>query len=129
MPTSISGALFTVKIGSTAYSAQVMDGSIDGSTNVVEEFTLGPNQIVTATSTSTTVSINGLYDGSSGIYDALWTAFSGKTSVWVQLTDGTSKQWAGTVVIETLNVPFGAQDSSKFNCTLRGPLTRGAITT
>jgi len=129
MPTSIAGALFTVKVSGTAYSSQIMDGSIDGSTNVVTEFTLGPNQIDTATSTSDTVSINGLYDGSAGIYDALWTAYKARTSVFVLITDGTAKQFAGNVVVESLSLPFGAQDSSKFSCGLRGPLTRGAITT
>lgn len=128
-PTSIAGALFTVKVGGTAYSHQIMDGAINGSTNIVTEFTLGPNQVDTATSTTDTVSINGLYDGSAGVYDAMWTAYKARTSIFVLITDGTAKQFAGNVVIESLNLPFGAQDSSKFNCSLRGPLTRGAITT
>lgn len=128
MPTSIAGAQFVVKLASTEYSAQIMDGSIDGSTNIVTEFTLGPNQVDTATSTSDTVSINGLYDGASGIYDALWTAYKDLDAVVVEIKDGGSKKFTGSVVVESLNLPFGAQDSSKFNCSLRGPLTRASYT-
>lgn len=128
MPTSIAGSSFTVKVASTSYSAQIMDGEIAGSTNIVTEYTLGPNQIDTATSTTDTISINGLYDGSAGIYDALWTAYKGLVAVAVEITDGTAKKFTGTVAIESLNLPFGAEDSAKFSCSLRGPLTRASIT-
>ena len=128
MPTSIAGALFTVKLASVAYSSQVMDGSVDGSTNVVTEFTLGPNQVETATSKVTTVTINGLYDGSAGIYDALWAAFDGLSTVAIEIADGTAKKFSGSVLVESLNLPFGAEDSSKFSCSLRGPLTRASYT-
>lgn len=129
-PTSIAGALFTVKAGATTptdYSHQVMDGEISGSANIVDEFVLGPQQVTTATSTSDTVTINGLYDGSAGFYKALHDAYKALTPLDVEIAGGNLK-FAGDLHVESLSLPFAAQDSSKFSCTLRGPLTVTVVT-
>lgn len=120
-PISIAGALFTVKSGATDYSHQIMDGDIAGSANIVDEFVLGPQQVTTATSTSDSVSINGLYDGSAGFYKVLWDAYKALTALSVTIT-GDDGVWTGSLLVESLGGSFSAKDSSKFTCSLRGPL-------
>lgn len=125
-PISIAGAVFTVKVGSTQYEHQIMDGDISGSANIVDEFVLGPQQVTTATSTSETVTINGLYDGSAGLFKAVWDAYKGLDALAIEIV-GDDLKFAGSLNVESASVPFSAQDSAKFSVSLRGPLTATVV--
>jgi hypothetical protein len=120
-PISIAGAKFTVKSGTTDYSSQIMDGEIAGSANIVDEFVLGPQQVTTATSTSETLTINGLYDGSAGMFKAMWDAYKALTPLSIEVV-GDDGKWTGSLHVESCAVPFSAQDSAKVALSLRGPL-------
>lgn len=126
--TSIAGYTVTVKFGSSYYSAQIMAGTVTRAINVTTEHTLGPNQVDTATSKTDTININGLYDGADGIYDALWASTETLSTVAVVLYDGSAKKWSGNVLVQDLPFEFDAENSSKFSCSLIGPLTRATGT-
>lgn len=128
MPTTvISGSTFTVKAGATDYSAQVRNGSIDGSANIVTEYVLGPATAVSATSTEDTVSVDLLYDGDSGFYMALYTAYKAMTGLAVEITGGaTTGKWTGTLLVESLSASFDAQQAASCTATFRGVVTFAA---
>ena len=72
MPVStLAGALFTVSVDSTDYSAQITDGSISTAPQVERIRTLGPNVAYTQTDIESTADINFLYDEFTGFYGAL----------------------------------------------------------
>lgn len=124
--TIISGSLFTFKAGSspTDYSAQVRNGSIDGSANIITEYVLGPASATVGTSTEDTVSVDLLFDGDSGFYMALYTAYKALTALAVEITASTGAgKWTGSLLVESLSTQFDAQNASSCTATLKGAVT------
>ena len=123
---ALPGSSFTFKVGSTPtdYTIQVRNLTIDGTANVIDEFTLGPNQTTVATNTADAVSLDMLYDADTGAYQALWTAYKALTPLQVIIAQGTTgTKWTGAnMIVATLNLSADAQQTSSFTCTLQGPL-------
>lgn len=129
--TIIAGSTFTFKAGPTPtdYSAQVRNGSINGTANIVTEYVLGPASATTGTSTEDTVNVDLLFDGDSGFYLALYTAYKGLTPIAVEIAAGTTQgEWTGTLLVESLSAEFDAQNASSCTATFKGNVTFAATT-
>ena len=123
---ALPGSSFTFKLGATPtdYTIQVRNLSINSSANVIDEFTLGPNQTTVATSTADSVDLDLLYDGDTGAYQALWTAYKALTPLQVIIAQGaTGTKWTGAAsIVKAMSLVADAQQTSSFTVTLQGPL-------
>lgn len=125
--THIAGSSFTVTVGTTDYSAQVTDGTIDRTANVVKTKTLGPNTVATQTDKEDSVSCSFLYDATTGFYKAVWDASEALTPLTVKIVGGAGT-WTGSLSVSQLGAEFNAEDVSTCSATFEGSLTFAATT-
>ena len=121
--TVIAGTTFTVKAGTTDYSAQVRNGSMNGTANTVIEYTLGNHETPITTSRTMDSDVDFLFDGDSGFYMALYTAWESLSLIDVEVTGGAlDGTWAGTVAVSSLSASYDAQDTASCTATFSGVL-------
>jgi hypothetical protein len=125
--THLAGAEFTVKIGATDYTAQITEGSIERTANVVKTKTLGPNTVATQTDREDSLSVSLLYDEESGLYKALHDATDSLSAVAVEIVGGGGKWTSSSMSVSSLSAQFNAEDVASCSATLEGLLAFAAV--
>jgi hypothetical protein len=95
----VAGSQFTVTVGATAYTDQVTTGTITTSPTITRTKTMGSVNF-SQTDLDSTISIDFLYDGQSGMYETLYTAAAAGTSVGfvIAATGTTAGVWTGSAM-------------------------------
>lgn len=119
---SLAGALFTVKVGTTDYSAQITDGTVGTTPTVDRVRTLGPNAAYVETDIEHNADVNFLYDEYTGFYKALDDAAVAGTGLSCEITGGGGK-WTGTLYVSNLSVSYAADGLSTCSASFMGDLT------
>lgn len=120
---SIAGSEFTVQVASTAYSAQVTSGTITQTSTITRTRTLGGGNAFTQTDLISALSVTFLFDGDSGMYNALENAATAGTSLAVTIDDGTNTTWAGAAMyVESVEVSYDATGVATATASLTGTL-------
>ena len=120
---SIAGSAFTVQVASTAYSAQVTSGTITQTSTITRTRTLGGGNAFTQTDLISALSVTFLFDGDSGMYNALENAATAGTSLSVTIDDGTNTTWAGAAMyVESVEVSYDATGVATATASLTGTL-------
>jgi hypothetical protein len=120
---SIAGSAFTVQVGATAYSAQVTSGTITQTSTITRTRTLGGGNAFTQTDLISALSVTFLFDGDSGMYNALENAATAGTSLSVTIDDGTNTTWAGAAMyVESVEVSYDATGVATATASLTGTL-------
>jgi hypothetical protein len=120
---SIAGSAFTVQVASTAYSAQVTSGTITQTSTITRTRTLGGGNAFTQTDLISALSVTFLFDGDSGMYNALENAATAGTSLAVTIDDGTNTTWAGAAMyVESVEVSYDATGVATATASLTGTL-------
>ena len=118
----ITGAQFTVSVGSTSYSAQVTSGTITTTPTVTRTKTLA-SIAFDQTDLNSTVTIEYLYDDNSGLYLALQTAITAGTSLAVSI-HGATGAWTGTAMWpDTADVKYDAAGIAMATVSMQGTIT------
>ena len=124
---SVAGAAFTVEVDTTAYESQVTTGTITTTPTITRTKTLS-DVAFDQTDLNSTMSIDFLYDETSGLYDALQTAIDTPTSVAI-IVDSASGRWTGsTMYIDGLDLSFDATGVATASLSLTGTVTFGSQT-
>lgn len=118
---SITGAEFTVEVGTTLFTDQVTTGTITTTPTVVRTKTLG-DVAFNQTDLNSTVSIEFLYDDNTGMYDALQTAIAAGTSVALEIVGKTGTWTATAMWIESAEVSFEAAGVATVSASFTGDL-------
>lgn len=120
--TSITGAQFTVEVGATPYTDQVVSGTITTTPTITRTKTLG-SVAFDQTDLNSTISIEFLYDDNTGLYDALQTSIAAGTSLAVEVV-GAAGTWTGSAVWpESLETSFEATGVATATVSFTGPVT------
>jgi hypothetical protein len=120
---SIAGSAFTVQVASTAYSAQVTSGTITQTSTITRTRTLGGGNAFTQTDLISALSVTFLFDGDSGMYNALENAATAGTSLAVTIDDGTNTTWSGAAMyVESVEVSYDATGVATATASLTGTL-------
>ena len=120
---SIAGSEFTVQVASTAYSAQVTSGTITQTSTITRTRTLGGGNAFTQTDLISALTVTFLFDGDSGMYNALENAATAGTSLAVTIDDGTNTAWVGAeMYVESVEVAYDATGVATATASLTGTL-------
>jgi hypothetical protein len=121
--TSIAGSAFTVTIGATAYTSQVVSGTISMQNNFSMVDTLDETAY-TVSRVKHEVSLEFLYDTETGMFGALYTAANAGTAITVAIVGGDAK-WTGTtsMYVSALEGSFETTGPATATCTLIGVMT------
>lgn len=120
--TSIAGATFTVEAGATDYSAQVTTGTVTTTSTITRTRTLGPSNAFSQTDKISAVSLSFLFDGASGLFDALQTVADSGASIACEIAGG-SVTWTGAAMyVESVETTFDATGVAMCSCSLTGTL-------
>lgn len=120
---SIAGSEFTVQVASTAYSAQVTSGTITQTSTITRTRTLGGGNAFTQTDLISALAVTFLFDGDSGMYNALENAATAGTSLAVTIDDGTNTAWVGAAMyVESVEVAYDATGVATATAALTGEL-------
>ena len=120
---SIAGSEFTVQVASTAYTAQVTSGTITQTSTITRTRTLGGGNAFTQTDLISALSVTFLFDGDSGMYNALENAATAGTALAVTIDDGTNTTWAGAAMyVESVEVSYDATGVATATASLTGTL-------
>jgi len=106
---SVAGAAFIVEFGNPAvqYESQVTSGTVTTTPTIVRTKTLD-SVAFDQTDLNSTMSIEFLYDGNTGLYDALQTAIAAAATIKVEITSGVGI-WTGlTMSIESAEMTVEA---------------------
>lgn len=122
----LTGKQFTVKSGTTDYSAVVTTGSTTASASSETIQTLAGSEVISQGVEDTT-SCEFLYDEASGFYKLLWDAIHAGTTVAVEIVGGTGK-WTGTLLVTDLGNEFPADGAATCTAEFSGELTFAAVT-
>ena len=118
----ITGAQFTVSVGSTSYSAQVTSGTITTTPTVTRTKTLS-SVAFDQTDLNSTVSIEYLYDDNTGLYNALETAITAGTSIAVSI-NGATGVWSGSAMWpDSSDVKYDAAGVAMCTVSMQGTVT------
>lgn len=119
---SVTGASFTVKVGATAYTAQITDGTVVQTPTISRIKTLG-DVAYPQTDKESSASLNFLYDEETGLYGALNTASLTGAGLSIEIVGGDAK-WTGTMYVNgDLSVSYAADGVATCSCSLIGSLT------
>jgi hypothetical protein len=120
---SIAGSEFTVQVASTAYTAQVTSGTITQTSTITRTRTLGGGNAFTQTDLISALAVTFLFDGDSGMYNALENATTAGTSLAVTIDDGTNTTWTGAeMYVESVEVSYDATGVATATASLTGTL-------
>lgn len=120
---SIAGSEFTVQVASVAYSAQVTSGTITQTSTITRTRTLGGGNAFTQTDLISALAVTFLFDGDSGMYNALENATTAGTSLAVTIDDGTNTTWTGAAMyVESVEVSYDATGVATATASLTGTL-------
>jgi hypothetical protein len=120
---SIAGSEFTVQVASVAYSAQVTSGTITQTSTITRTRTLGGGNAFTQTDLISALAVTFLFDGDSGMYNALENATTAGTSLAVTIDDGTNTAWTGAeMYVESVEVSYDATGVATATASLTGTL-------
>jgi hypothetical protein len=120
---SIAGSAFTVQVASVAYSAQVTSGTITQTSTITRTRTLGGGNAFTQTDLISALAVTFLFDGDSGMYNALENATTAGTSLAVTIDDGTNTTWTGAeMYVESVEVSYDASGVATATASLTGTL-------
>lgn len=119
--TSFAGSVFTVKVGSTTYTAQITRGGVSTAPSKTKTKTLGPNTATTKTDVQDSATFDFLYDGDSGFYKALWDDAHDLDSAGLTVEiHGGGGEWNGTMSVDDLGIEFPAEGettcTASFSC-------------
>jgi len=121
---SVAGAAFTVEVDTTGYESQVTTGTITTTPTITRTKTLD-SVAFDQTDLNSTMSIDFLYDETTGLYDALQTAIAAGSTVAV-VVDSASGRWTGsTMSIDGLDLTFDATGVATASLSLTGSVTFG----
>jgi len=118
---SITGSQFIVKVGTTAYSEQVTDGTVTHTPTISRTKTLG-GVAYPITDQVWTVKISYLYDEEAGFHGALNTGAIAGTGLTVEI-DSADAKWTGTMYVTSTEVKFAADGVATGTAELIGSLT------
>jgi len=122
---SVAGAAFTVEVDTTGYESQVTTGTITTTPTITRTKTLD-SVAFDQTDLNSTMSIDFLYDETTGLYDALQTAIAAGSTVAV-VVDSASGRWTGsTMSIDGLDLTFDATGVATASLSLTGSVTFGS---
>jgi hypothetical protein len=120
---SIADSEFTVQVASVAYSAQVTSGTITQTSTITRTRTLGGGNAFTQTDLISALAVTFLFDGDSGMYNALENATTAGTSLAVTIDDGTNTAWTGAeMYVESVEVSYDATGVATATASLTGTL-------
>jgi hypothetical protein len=119
---SVAGAAFTVKVGAVQYEDQVTSGTVTTTPTVIRTKTLS-DVAFNQTDLNSTISLDFLYDESTGIYDALQTSIAAGTSIAVEVEAAVGKWTGGAMWIDSCDVTFDAAGVATCTVSMQGTVT------
>jgi hypothetical protein len=122
---SLTGAVFTVTIGATPYSAQVTEGTLTATPTIARTKTLG-DVAYPITDLVHTAKIAYLYDEEAGLHGALNTAGIAGTALTVTVAS-TGADFTGSMYVESLEMTFTADGVAMGAAELIGTLVLAAV--
>jgi hypothetical protein len=118
---SVAGAAFTVKVGATSYEDQVTTGTITTTPTIIRTKTLS-DVAFNQTDLNSTISLDFLYDETTGLYDALQTAIAAASDVEL-LVESTLGVWTGAAMyIDSAEVTFDAAGIATCSVSMQGTI-------
>jgi hypothetical protein len=119
--TAVTGSTFTVTVASVVYTDQVTDGMITQTGTTVRTKTLGGHafNIVDATSSA---SIGFLYDGDSGLYNALSDAVTGQNAVALLVTGSTGTFTMTLAYVDSVDLSYDATGVATCKASFQGDM-------
>jgi hypothetical protein len=118
---SVAGAAFTVDIGGTQYECQITSGTIETNPTILRTKTLSCvayDQVDLISS----VSLDFLYDESTGMYEALQTSITAATPVAMTITSAVGSWVSTAMYINAANVAFPADGIATCTVGLEGEI-------
>ena len=116
-----AGSSFTVTVETVAYTALITRGGSDRTPNDVETTTLGPVENTARTKVEDTATLDFLYDGASGFYDALYDAAGMAATPLTVVITGGGGEWTGEAICKGVSNEFPAEDFSTCQATFKFP--------
>jgi len=117
----IAGATFTVEAGAVLYSEQVTTGTITTTSTIMRTRTLGPANAFTQTDLIGALTLTFLYDGASGLFDALQVACDAGTGLACEVAAGSTWTFAAGFV-ESVDTTFDAAGVATCTTSITGDL-------
>jgi hypothetical protein len=116
---SVAGAAFTVKVGATSYEDQITTGTITTTPTIVRTKTLS-DVAFNQTDLNSSVSLEFLYDETTGLYDALQTAIAAASDIEL-LVESALGVWTGSAMyIDSAEVTFDAAGIATCSVSMQG---------
>ena len=120
--TTVTGASFTVKFGSTSYTSQITDGTVVQTPTISRVKTLG-DVAFPQTDHESSATLNFLYDEETGLLGALNTAAAAGTGLSAEIVGGDAK-WTGTLYVNgDLSTGYSADGVATCSASFVGTLT------
>lgn len=119
--TSVAGSVFTVDVDGDDYEAQVTSGTVTITPTITRTKTLSSVDFK-KTDLASTANLSFLYDGNTGMYDALATHASAGSSASVTIV-GSTGTWSGTCYVESLEMSVDAAGVATSTVNLTGTIT------
>ena len=119
---SVAGAAFAVKVGAVQYEDQVTSGTVTTTPTVIRTKTLS-DVAFNQTDLNSTISLDFLYDESTGIYDALQTSIAAGTAIAMEVEAAVGK-WTGAAMwIDSCDITFDAAGVATCTVSAQGTIT------
>lgn len=112
--------MFTVEIDGDDYETQVTSGTVTLTPTITRTKTLADVNFK-KTDLASTANLSFLYDGNTGMYDALNTAATSGSSCAVVIT-GSTGTWTGTCYVESLEMTVDAAGIATSTVNLTGSI-------
>jgi hypothetical protein len=118
---SVAGAAFTVQVGAVQYEDQITTGTITTTPTIIRTKTLS-DVAFNQTDLNSTISLDFLYDETTGIYDALQTAIAAASSVAL-LVESALGVWTGSAMyIDSCDITFDAAGIATCTVNMQGTI-------
>lgn len=118
---SVTGAQFTVKLATIAYTSQITSGTIAFANTVNQVKTLNDKVYYNADREST-LSLEYLFDDETAMYGAINTAAVAGTALAIEVIGGDTK-FTGSLFVQSNDVTFAADGIATVSCSFMGTIT------
>lgn len=119
---SITGAEFTVEVGTTAYTSQVTSGTVTSTPTVTRTKTLDSVNFA-QTDLNGSASLEFLYDENTGLFDALQTSIAAGTALAVEIAGGLGVWTFSAAWIDSAETSFDAAGVATASVSFQGSYT------